>query len=144
MRYAYGEYDGQEFPTPDSLFDYNQIMDFVLAYGDKALDALAKLNPEDAQMLEKLMQEGMLEKVAGKFRLTPRAINAMQHKALMEIFANLPRGSAGRASNDARPGRGQTGWMAPKNISLATRSASWISIRLCAMRWSGKARIMGN
>ncbi len=93
MRYAYGEYDGQEFPTPDSLFDYDQIMDFVLTYGDKALDALAKLNPADAQMLEKMMQEGMLEKVAGRFRLTPKAINAMQRKALMEIFSNLPRGS---------------------------------------------------
>jgi Ca-activated chloride channel homolog len=93
MRYAYGEYDGKEFPTPDSLFNYDQIMDFVLAYGEKALDALTKLNPVDAEMLEKLMQEGMLEKVAGRFRLTPRAINAMQRKALMEIFANLPRGS---------------------------------------------------
>jgi uncharacterized protein with von Willebrand factor type A (vWA) domain len=93
MRYAYGEFDGTEFSMPDSLFNYDQIMDFVLTYGEKALDALSKLNPADAEMLEKLMQEGMLEKVAGRFRLTPRAINAMQRKALMEIFANLPRGS---------------------------------------------------
>ncbi|MEI8197902.1 MAG: VWA domain-containing protein, partial [Phycisphaerae bacterium] len=93
MKYAYGEYDGQEFPTPDSLFGFNQIMDFVLAYGEKALDALAKLQPADAEMLEKLMAEGFLDKVAGRYHLTPRAINTMQRKALMEIFAHLPRGS---------------------------------------------------
>lgn len=93
MRYAYGEYDGQEFPSPDQLFGYDQFMDFVLAYGDKAMDALAKLNPADAEILEKLLAEGLLDKVAGRYRLTPKAINAMQRKALMEIFANLPRGS---------------------------------------------------
>ncbi len=93
MRYAYGEYDGDEFPSPDSLFDYDQIMDFILEYGEKALDAMDKMDPADAEILEKLMKDGMLDKVAGKYRLTPRAINAMQRRALMEIFANLPRGT---------------------------------------------------
>lgn len=93
MRYQYGEYNGEEFPSPDSLAGYDQIMEFVLAYGQKALDALEKLNPADAEILQKLIQDGMLDKVAGRYRLTPRAINAMQRKALMEIFAHLPRGS---------------------------------------------------
>jgi uncharacterized protein with von Willebrand factor type A (vWA) domain len=93
MRYAYGEYDGQEFPTPDSLFNYDQIMDFILEYGENALDAMNNMNPADAEILEQLMQEGMLDKVAGRYRLTPRAVNAMQRKALMEIFSQLPRGS---------------------------------------------------
>ena len=93
MRYAYGEYDGEDFPTPDSLFGYDQIMDFILEYGEKALDAMDKMDPADAEILEKLLKDGMLDKVAGKYRLTPRAINAMQRRALMEIFAQLPRGS---------------------------------------------------
>ena len=93
MKYAYGEFDGEDFPTPQSLFGFDQVMEFILAYGEKALTALEKLEPADAELLEKLMQEGMLEKTAGKFRLTPRAISAMQRKALMEIFANLPRGT---------------------------------------------------
>jgi Ca-activated chloride channel homolog len=105
MKYAYGEYDGQEFPTPDSLFDYDQIMDFVLEYGDKAMEALNNMTPADAEILEKMMQEGMLDKVAGKFRLTPRAINQMQRKALMEIFAHLPRGSR-ESHPTANPGAG--------------------------------------
>src|ERR1041384_2238677 len=93
MRYAYGEFDGEEFPTPDSLSGYDQIMDFILDYGDNALDAMEKMDPADAEILQKMLEEGMLDKVAGRFRLTPRAINAMQRKALMEIFSNLPRGS---------------------------------------------------
>ncbi|GEM_PF-320677 len=93
MRYSYGEYEGDEFPTPDSLFNYDQIMDFILSYGEKALDAMAKMDPADAEIIEKLMQDGLLDKVAGRYRLTPKAINAMQHKALMEIFAQLPRGT---------------------------------------------------
>ena len=84
MRYAYGEYDGEEFPTPDSLFDYDQIMDFILEYGENALDAMNNMNPADAEILEQLLKEGMLDKVAGRYRLTPKAINAMQRKALME------------------------------------------------------------
>ena len=105
MQYAYGEFDGQEFPTPDSLFDYDQIMDFILEYGDKALDALNQMTPADAEILEKMLQEGMLDKVAGRYRLTPRAINAMQRKALMEIFAHLPRGSR-ESHPTANPGAG--------------------------------------
>jgi Ca-activated chloride channel family protein len=93
MRYAYGEYDGEDFPTPDSLFGYDQIMDFILEYGEKALDAMDKMDPIDAEILEKLLKDGMLDKVAGKYRLTPRAINAMQRRALMEIFTQLPRGT---------------------------------------------------
>jgi Ca-activated chloride channel homolog len=93
MHYAYGEYDGHEFPTPDSLFDYDKIMEFILEYGDKALDALSQIAPADAEILEKMMQEGMLDKVAGRYRLTPRAVHAMQRKALMEIFSHLPRGA---------------------------------------------------
>jgi Ca-activated chloride channel homolog len=93
MRYAYGEFDGQEFPSPDSLFGYDQIMDFILEYGEKALDAMEKMDPADAEILQKLLDEGMLDKVAGRYRLTPRAINAMQRRALMEVFSHLPRGS---------------------------------------------------
>jgi Ca-activated chloride channel family protein len=93
MQFSYSEFDGEGFQSPDELFGYDQIMDFILEYGEKALDALEKLKPADQEVLDKLIKDGMLDKVAGKFRLTPRAINAMQRKALMEIFANLPRGS---------------------------------------------------
>jgi hypothetical protein len=69
-------------------------MDFILEYGDQALDALDKLNPEDAEMIEQMIQDGLLDKIAGRYRLTPRAINQTQHKALMEIVSPVPPGSS--------------------------------------------------
>jgi Ca-activated chloride channel homolog len=93
MRYSYGEFNGQNFPSSESLFDYGHIFDFILTYGEQAMEALAKLNPADEELLQQLIEDGMLEKAAGQFRLTPRAVNAMQRKALMEIFALLPRGN---------------------------------------------------
>ncbi len=105
MRYKYGEFDGSEFPTPDSLFNYDRIFDFILEYGDNALEALNHLDAADAQILEQLIQDGLLDKSGGRFHLTPRAVNAMQRKALMEIFANLPRGSReGHPTTDAGAG----------------------------------------
>ncbi len=105
MRYQYGEFYGEELENPDSLFGYDHIMDFIWEYGERALDAMEKMEPADAEILEKLIKDGMLDKVAGRYRLTPRAINAMQRKALMEIFAHLPRGSR-EGHPTANPGAG--------------------------------------
>jgi len=94
MRYRYQEWDGTEFPTQDKLGGLEGLLDIVMAYGERALDALKHLKPDEdyQQWLEKLIEEGMLEKVGARWRLTPRAINAMQKKALMEVFRDLKRG----------------------------------------------------
>ena len=100
MKYFYGQYDGEEFPTPDSLFAHDQIMDFVLEYGDQALKAIeqmlkdGELDDEKSEMLEELIKQGLLDKDGkGKVRLTPRAVTRMQQRALMEVFANLRQGN---------------------------------------------------
>src|SRR6478672_10238737 len=98
MKYFYGEYDGEEFPTQDKLFGFDQLMQFIMQYGDQALKAIEQMmqNPKDdaqSDLLEQLMKDGMLDKDGqGKLRLTPRAITKMQRKALMEVFANLRNG----------------------------------------------------
>ena len=98
MKYFYGEFDGEEFPTQDQLFGFDQLMNFIMQHGDDAMKALEQImnNPDDeaqSEFLEKLLQEGMLDKDGkGKLRLTPRAIGRMQRKALMEVFANLRSG----------------------------------------------------
>src|ERR687896_101768 len=80
MKYFYGQYDGEEFPTQDKLFAFDQLMQ----------------NPKDenqSDLLEQLLQEGMLDKDGkGRLRLTPRAVSKMQRKALMEVFSNLREG----------------------------------------------------
>src|SRR5260221_332420 len=98
MKYFYGEYDGQEFPTQDKLFGFDQLMQFIMQYGEQALKAIEQMmqNPKDdaqSDLLEQMMKDGMLDKDGkGKLRLTPRAITKMQRKALMEVFANLRTG----------------------------------------------------
>lgn len=98
MKYFYGEFDGEEFPTQDSLFGFDQIMNFILQYGEEAMKAMQQMmndqeNPENAELLEKLMKDGMLDKDGrGKLRLTPKAVTNMQQKALMEVFKNMSMG----------------------------------------------------
>src|SRR4030095_13445885 len=51
-------------------------------------------NPEQSEALQKLLEEGMLDKDGkGRLRLTPKAVGRMQRKALMEVFANLREGN---------------------------------------------------
>src|SRR5436305_2942463 len=98
MKYFYGEYDGEPFPTPDKLFNFDQLMNFIMQYGEQALKAIQKMmndpeNPQQSDLLEQLLKEGILDKDGkGKLKLTPRAIGRMQRKALMEVFANLRSG----------------------------------------------------
>jgi uncharacterized protein with von Willebrand factor type A (vWA) domain len=61
----------------------------------KAIEKMLKDgdNPEQAEWLEQLIKEGMLDKDGkGKLKLTPRAVGRMQRKALSEVFANLKQG----------------------------------------------------
>ncbi len=99
MKYVYGEFDGQEFPSPDKLFSFDQLTDFILQYGPQALKAMEQMlkdstNPEQGEMLEKLLQDGMMDKDGkGRLRLTPRAVTQMQRKALLEVFSHLKQGN---------------------------------------------------
>ena len=99
MKYAYGEFDGEEFPTQDKLFGFDQLMNFILEYGDQALKAMQQMmkNPQDDQvsdLLEQMIKDGLLDKDGkGKLKLTPKAVGKMQSKALMEVFKNMKTGA---------------------------------------------------
>lgn len=99
MKYFYGEFDGQEFPTQDKLFGFDQLMDFILQHGENALKAIEQMmqdpkNEAQSDLLDQLIQEGMLDQDGkGKLKLTPRAINKMQRRALMEVFSHLRQGN---------------------------------------------------
>ncbi|RMF79455.1 MAG: VWA domain-containing protein [Planctomycetota bacterium] len=94
MRHRYFPFNGRKFQFQSDLDFGGQFLDFVLTYGEEALRAMQQIeqDPEHSDMLEDLLREGLLEKIKGRFRLTPRAVNAMQRKALMEIFTHLKRG----------------------------------------------------
>src|ERR1700704_5021067 len=111
MKYVYGEFDGSEFPTQDQLFGFDQIMQFIMQYGEQAMKALEQMmqdpkHAEKSELLEQLIKEGMLDKDGkGKLKLTPRSINKMQRKALMEVFSNLQRGQR-EGHEKITPGQG--------------------------------------
>ena len=65
MKYFYGEYDGEEFPTQDKLFSFDQLMNFILQYGEQALKAMQQMmqdpnDPDKSDLLEQLLKEGAL------------------------------------------------------------------------------------
>lgn len=107
MQYRYAEWDGREFPTLDEFDLLDGLMDLLLTYGERAAEALdhLQLSPEERAALQKLFDDGFLEKTGVQWRLTPRAINRMQRRALMEVFARLQRG-AGDSHETSRPGAG--------------------------------------
>src|SRR5436190_5805578 len=111
MKYFYGEFDGEEFPTQDKLFGFNQLMDFIMQYGEQALKAIEQMmkdptNQAQSDLLEQLLKEGLLDKDGkGKLGLTPRAVTRMQRRALMEVFSNLREGNR-EGHEKVTPGQG--------------------------------------
>ncbi|MHC4698594.1 MAG: VWA domain-containing protein [Planctomycetota bacterium] len=96
MRYIYQEWDGSEFPTQEHLAQFSNFMEYLIEFGDQALEALKELaeDPEQRKIIEQWLEEGLLEKAGVRFKLTPRAINSLQRKALMEVFSDLKADSS--------------------------------------------------
>jgi len=107
MRYRYQQWDGNTFVTQGDMQSFDTFMDFLLEYGDEALEALRQIvnDPEQHKLIEQWIDEGLLEKAGARFRLTPRAVNSMQRKALMEVFRDL-RPDSGDGHESIQQGRG--------------------------------------
>ena len=111
MRFSYQSFDGTPFPTQDHLSFFENFMEYLVRYGQEAMDALEDLadDPEQRRIIEAWIEEGLLEKVGVQFRLTPRAISSMQRKALMEVFRGMrPDSSEGHDTAHAGPGGERT------------------------------------
>ncbi len=96
MKYQYGKFEGDPFPTPDSLFPSEQVVEFILQYGQQALDAMEHMDDEqEQQIIQELIDAGLLEKdeSTGQLRLTPRMVRGIQHRSLLDIFQGLHTGS---------------------------------------------------
>ena len=94
MRSSYSEFgDGQSFLPADALFADPKLVDFILAYGQEALDALPEAGEQTQELVEQLIAAGLLERdEGGNLRLSPRMVKGIQHRALLEIFQNLKPG----------------------------------------------------
>ncbi|MEO0477485.1 MAG: VWA domain-containing protein [Planctomycetota bacterium] len=99
MKHTYGPYDGKPFLGPDELFPSPQLVEFILQYGEQAMDALNNLeNPDEQDLIQQMIDAGLLEEVTDEngntqLKLTARMVHGMQHQALLQIFENLKRGN---------------------------------------------------
>lgn len=96
MKFTYSEFDGEgagRFLSPDDLFPSSGLVDFILQYGQQALDALPDADEQVQQVVRELIDAGLLERdESGNLRLTPRMVRGMEHRSFLEIFRDLPRG----------------------------------------------------
>ena len=99
MKFSYSEFDGEGFLSPDQLFASPQVMNFILQYGEQALDAMNQLEDEDEKaFIESMIEAGLLEEYKdeqgnSKLRMTGRMVRGFQHRALLDIFADLRKGT---------------------------------------------------
>lgn len=96
MRFTYSEFaDGEgRFLSPEDLFPHKGFIDFILEYGQHALDALPQHPDEQvAQLISEMIEAGLLMRDDdGNLTLTPRMLRGIQHRAFLEIFRNLRPG----------------------------------------------------
>jgi len=106
--YQYSRYDGSQQFLPqsaDKLFD--QLSEYLMHYGDEALEALRQLQDEHPELLDELIRRGDVERdVQGRFRMTPKGLRRVEHKALEELFDVRRRDAVGRHETEFR-GPGQ-------------------------------------
>jgi Ca-activated chloride channel homolog len=106
--FEYSKWDGSQPFSPqsaDKVFD--QISDYLLQYGDDALQLFEELEQQSPELLDQLIQRGLVEKDAeGKFQVTPKGVRRVESKALEELFDVTRKDRAGRHETDQR-GAGQ-------------------------------------
>ena len=96
MEFKYSQFDGDPFKSADELFASPKLMEFILQYGEKALDAMENVDgEEEEQYIQQLIDAGLLERdeSTGKLRMTPRLVRGLEHRALLEIFQGMKSGS---------------------------------------------------
>ncbi|MEL7088754.1 MAG: hypothetical protein AAGL98_10000, partial [Planctomycetota bacterium] len=99
MKFSYSEFEGQGFLSPDQLFAQPNVMNFILQYGEQALDAMQNLdNDEEQEFIQSMIDAGLLEEYEDedgntKLRMTGRMVRGFQHRALLDIFADMKKGS---------------------------------------------------
>ncbi len=99
MKHDYSEFDGQQaFRSPDELFAPRQVMQFILQYGQDALDAMNDLDEDESELIQQMIDAGLLEEEEDEhgnrqLRMTARLVRGFQHRALLEMFEGLHKGS---------------------------------------------------
>ncbi len=107
--FEYSRWDGSQEFTPqsaDKLFD--QLSEYMLDYGEYVLDNLEDLAEEHPDVVDKLLQRGLVERdEKGRFQVTPKGVRRVESRALEELFNVTRKDSVGKHDTEFR-GAGQT------------------------------------
>jgi Ca-activated chloride channel homolog len=107
-QFEYSEWDGsQQFQPLSAESAFDKISEFVLDYGDDALQHLQRIEPADADILQHLVKAGYLERdEEGRFAVSPKGIRRIQERALGDLFQIGNKGALGKHDTGFR-GAGQ-------------------------------------
>jgi len=106
MKYTYSEFDGEGFMGPDDLFPKPKMMEFIMQYGEEALEAMSELeDPDQQEMIQQMIDAGLMERDEdGNLRLTNKMLRGIQHRSLLQVFEGMNLGT--RGSHETRhPGQ---------------------------------------
>jgi uncharacterized protein with von Willebrand factor type A (vWA) domain len=96
--FEYSQYDESQAFRPQSADQaFEQMAEYILQYGDRALRELDELDEDQQEIVDLLQKEGLIEKDAkGQFRVAPRGLRRIQEGALQELFQAFQRGGVGK------------------------------------------------
>lgn len=94
----YSKWDGsQEFKAQSADKAFDQISEYVLEYGDQVLRHLDDDDEDQAEILELLRRDGLIEKDSeGKWAVSPKGVKRIQERALNDLFQSFTRGGMGK------------------------------------------------
>ena len=100
--FEYAEYDGSQQFQPlsaDSVFD--TLSEYLLQHGEYVLRQLERPDDRNADILQKLIKEGYLERdEEGGLRIGPRGVRRIEAKALDDLFNITRKDSLGKHTTD--------------------------------------------
>jgi len=107
--FEYSRWDGSQQFSPqsaDQLFD--ELSQYLLDFGEEALESLSDWEESHPDVLEMLVRRGYVEKdTEGKYVVTPRGIRRVESRALEELFQIAQKDKLGKHETLHR-GTGQT------------------------------------
>jgi len=108
-RFEFSQWDGSANFSPQSADDlFDQFSEYLMEYGEEVLPALERWDEENPEVIEMLIKRGLIEKdKEGKFRVTPKGLKRVEHKAMETLFNIQNRDKLGRHETEYR-GTGQT------------------------------------
>jgi uncharacterized protein with von Willebrand factor type A (vWA) domain len=102
--FEFAEWDGsQRFEPLDAAAAFDKLAEFLLAHGDEVLRHLERLEPDEAELLKRLIKEGYLElDEAGNLAVSVKGVRRMEDRALADLFQIDRKDSLGNHESEFR------------------------------------------